>query len=66
VRVISPEAARRPTKITGETGLAVTWEALASVFFNIAIRALGKKEAITELRRMTDWLERTDTRKPPN
>jgi hypothetical protein len=33
---------------------------------NIAIPALGKKEAITELRRITDWLEHTDTRRPPN
>jgi hypothetical protein len=36
------------------------------VFVNVAIRALGKEEAITELRRMADWLERTDTRRPPN
>ena len=31
--------------------LEVAWEALDSVFLNVAIRALGKKEAITELRR---------------
>jgi hypothetical protein len=36
------------------------------VFINVAIRAIGKKEAITELRRMADWVERTDTRTPPN
>ena len=47
-------------------GPGLAWEALASVFLNVAIRALGKKEAITELRRMADWLERTDTRRPPN
>ena len=47
-------------------GPPVAWEALPSVFLNIAIRALGKKEAITELRRIADWLERTDTRRPPN
>jgi hypothetical protein len=45
-------------------GLRVAWEALAVL--NIAIPALGKKEAITELRRITDWLEHTDTRRPPN
>ena len=32
------------------------------MFLNVAIRALGKKAAITELRRMADWLERTDTK----
>jgi hypothetical protein len=47
-------------------GPRIAWEALASVFVNVAIRALGKEEAITELRRMADWLERTDTRKPSN
>jgi hypothetical protein len=31
-----------------------------------AIDALGKKKAITELRRMADWLKRTDTQTPPN
>ena len=35
-------------------GTRVAWEALASVFLNVAIRALGKKEAITELHRMAD------------
>jgi hypothetical protein len=47
-------------------GPRIAWEALASVFLNIAIPALGKKEAITELRRIADWLEHTDTRRPPN
>ena len=46
-------------------GPGVAWEALASVFLNVAIRALGKEGAITELR-IADWLERTHTRKPPN
>ena len=41
-------------------GPSVAWEALVSVFLNVAIHALGKKEAITELRRIADWLERTE------
>jgi hypothetical protein len=47
-------------------GPRVAWDTLATVFLNVAVRALGKDEAIASLRRMADWLESNDTRRPPH
>jgi hypothetical protein len=47
-------------------GPKAAWEALASVFLNVAIRALGKKAAIANLRAMADWLESNDTKRALN
>ena len=47
-------------------GPKAAYQALATVFLNVGIRALGKEEFIADLRKAIDWLEKTTTTRPPN